>query len=386
MADFTLPHRSYVPDRGAESAGSCCFMAAPRPRRVPKKTPVKQQPRFKLEFGLFSDGLDPSAADGQVPPLLSDDGGKSTTTTTTTPSFSLFSALPPELRLHVWRQLIQPRIVAVSCVERRGRRGVVERGAGSTTGAGGRVSSSTAGGRRAGHPPMIPVLLHVCREARKLALQHYELSFAWKLPHVLAHAEFDDDDDDEGEEEEEEEGVEVDGASADALAPPQGLATDSAGQSGGGGGETDDGSFPARVWFNFGLDALYLRGPLTASDGYGVAAPVSYFVARSDAWRVRHVALPFAALGIGEIETDQVFVLLFHVVDRFRGLERLLVAAREDDGEARRFWADMPARENVVQKVWRGWVCSSGVVNPKEADREIWLVREAQLDGLVRES
>lgn len=268
---------------------------------------------------------------------------------------------------------------------------------------------------------MIPVLLHVSREARRVALEHYELAFAWKVPHMLEFGEFDDDDCSESDEDDHGEGSlddedsdESGGATSWKSASSSAEGSASSSSSGHSNGsksaltatsKSKRGPKDRRVWFNFSLDALYLLGDLEPSDGYGVAAPLSYFLSRSDTWRVRRVALSFTELCIGELEADQVFVVLYHVVDRFplaittttstkttaartrrRSHRPLLVAARHDvDVEARRFWDDMPCcHDNVVQKVWRGWASGTTGETPRDATREIWLVKEGQLDELVR--
>ncbi|RYP05347.1 hypothetical protein DL765_009866 [Monosporascus sp. GIB2] len=247
---------------------------------------------FWLEFSVFSDGLDAAAARRMT-------GHRA--------SFAQFPELPAELRLRVWEYMLAPRIVQVACVESscpspsspREGRGI-----------------GTGGGAR-GQQQQVPVLLHVNREARALALSHYELAFGWRVPHVLA------------------------------------MNVNNGG--GGGGGAPGAYHYPAnhyrheslpasssahtpsspnpapppqppmiktgsepRTYFDFSRDALYLRGELEPHDSFGFNSPAAYFVSRADAARARRVAVEFAALRYGEgAGPQQIFGSLFHVVDRF---------------------------------------------------------------------
>ncbi|RYP61721.1 hypothetical protein DL769_007583 [Monosporascus sp. CRB-8-3] len=253
---------------------------------------------FWLEFSVFSDGLDAAAARRMSRHHA---------------SFAQFPLLPAELRLRIWEYMLPPRIVQVACVEssssspssRRERRTRREGGA--------------RGERR--EQQQVPVLLHVNRETRALALSHYELAFGWRVPHVLAmnvnnaggggapgayyypanHYHH--------------EGLPTPAptttfpsthtsSSPNPAPPPQPLMVKT-------------GSEP-RTYFSFARDALYLRGELEPHDSFGFNSPAAYFVSRADAARARRVAVEFAALRYGEgAGPQQIFGSLFHVVDRF---------------------------------------------------------------------
>ncbi|KAI0009303.1 hypothetical protein F4779DRAFT_582887 [Xylariaceae sp. FL0662B] len=314
------------------------------------------RPRFWLEFRIFSDGLDTAQARA-----LSQRGGHT--------SFARFADLPAELRLKIWEYLIAPRIVSVACVE-------------ATT-----ASSSTAGPAAVGTE--VPVLLHVSRETRRLALSRYEPAFAWKVPHVLA-------------------------ASMDFV----GVGT--------GARWARQHDIPTwtwsqpRVWFNYGLDAVYLLGELEPYDSYGFNSPMAYFLRAEEARRVRRVAVAFEALRYGEAGSQQIFGALFHVVDRFAPADgRLIVAVtpRDEvthalmggegplvvgaDGDEDNGWRGTDAeyevrvtrrggksREdevNVVQKTWRDWYRGSIIVS-RLANMEFVLVRESDLERHIADS
>ncbi|KAK5660970.1 hypothetical protein OQA88_12345 [Cercophora sp. LCS_1] len=233
-------------------------------------------------------------------------------------TFHLFPFLPPELRLEIWSCLLQPRIVLAALLDSR-------------------TSSTKSQSLFSNRPslPRIPILLHINRETRALALRHYELTFAWKLPPRLA--------------------------SPEAGALPS--------------------SGPARVWFNFGKDGLLLMGELEPFDQYGFNSPMVYFLRKEDTARVRHVGVAYEELRMGDYESEQVFGALFHVVDRFPSAERLLVTTTERDVETR--GVVLPARENVVQKVWRAWISGSSIVTSSLAKKEILLIAEDGMAGFI---
>ncbi|RYP08377.1 hypothetical protein DL764_001946 [Monosporascus ibericus] len=245
---------------------------------------------FWLEFSVFSDGLDAAAARRMSRHHA---------------SFAPFPSLPAELRLRVWEYMLAPRIVQVTCVEssspspssRRERR-----------------EGGAQGERR--EQEQVPVLLHVNRETRALALSHYELAFGWRVPHVLA----------------------MNVNNADGSGAPgayyypayhyhhETLPTPAPTPASSSSAHTSSpprapmiktGSEP-RTYFSFARDALYLRGELEPHDTFGFNSPAAYFVSRADAARVRRVAVEFAALRYGEgAGPQQIFGSLFHVVDRF---------------------------------------------------------------------
>ncbi|KAH9898795.1 hypothetical protein F4778DRAFT_782900 [Xylariomycetidae sp. FL2044] len=216
------------------------------------------RPNFWLQFQLFSDGLDSRRARALTSPEHS--------------TFHPFPRLPTELRLQIWSYLVAPRILLISCLE-----------------------ASTAAEQLADlasrpSPPLVPVLLHVSREARELGLARYELGFSWKVPHVLEPP-----------------------SKARARPPPPQWS-------------------PPRVYFNYALDAVYLAGELEPYDAYGFNSPMAYFLRREEAARVRRVAVAFRALRYGEAGPQQIFGTLFHVVDRLAPADgRVLVAVTPGD-------------------------------------------------------
>ena len=173
-----------------------------------------------------------------------------------------------------------------------------------------------------------PALLHVNREARTLALAHYAPSFVWAVPRVLLGA----------------------GAGA-----------------------------PARVWFNARLDALLLRGDLLPVDGDGVAAPLPHFLARADRALVRRVAVALNALRPEGADGRHVFDGLFHVVDGFPAARRVLVTCGPGDVEAAGPAPLAVEGENVVQRIWRGWISGTSVVSSSLADKQILMIAEEDL-------
>lgn len=276
---------------------------ASAPARTPSHRPTTHDPyngsKFWLEFAVFHDGLDPPSATANA-----------ATTSSSAPGFARFPDLPPELRLKIWGYLIQPRIVVVSCLERSGLLPV-------------RRAELAARSQRS----KIPVLLHVSRESRALALSAYELTFAWRISALLSETPVER---------------------------------------------------PARVWFNYGLDALYLTGELEAVDAHGFNSPMVYFLRREDTRRVRHVACPFRELRYPEQESEQIFGCLSHVVDRFGAVERVLLTVGAGD-EAALAAGPLLSTDNVIQKIWNGWVCGTTVTNSTLANKQILMVGEDDL-------
>lgn len=176
-----------------------------------------------------------------------------------------------------------------------------------------------------------PVLLRVNRETRDLALRYYERAFSWRISKMLSDTPV---------------------------------------------------SRPAHVWFNFALDALYLTGELEAFDEYGFNSPMVYFLTREDTRRVRHVACAFAELGYPRLESDQIFVCLAHVADRFSGVQRLLLTVSERD-EAEMRGCVMLSTDNVMQKIWSGWMGGTTVTSSGMADKQMLLVREENLAEVI---
>ncbi|KAL2020143.1 hypothetical protein VTK56DRAFT_8748 [Thermocarpiscus australiensis] len=216
-----------------------------------------EKTEFWLRFQVVHDGLE----HGNVPEQPR----------TVAPAFTCFGALPIELRLKIWEDLIRPRVVLAACFDSRSKD---EK----------RAQLAQRPKRRA-----VPVLLHVNHESRTLALRHYERAFSWKIPPRLAGSET-------------------------GVLPS---------------------SCEARVWFNFRLDALLLLGELEPYDQYGFNSPMVYFLRKDDTRRVRHIACAFEELHMSLYESDQVFGTLFHIIDRFPAAKRLLITTTPKDSEVR---------------------------------------------------
>ncbi|KAK0705334.1 hypothetical protein B0H67DRAFT_499190 [Lasiosphaeris hirsuta] len=243
-----------------------------------------------------------------------------TTTTNAVPqTFTCFPTLPTELRFKIWESVIQPRIVLAACFDSR-------------FAAHKQTQLSTRPRRRA-----VPILLHICQESRALAQKHYSLTFSWKIPHRLA-------------------------------------APEAGGLPGAG---------PARVWFNFAQDALLLLGELEPFDQYGFNSPMVYFLRKDDTRRVRHVAVAYEELNLGMYESEQIFGCLFHVVDRFPTAERLLVTSTPADSEVRRLDLTLPSTDNVIQKLWWAWINGTSIVTSSLANKQILMIREADLASFI---
>ncbi|KAI0445612.1 hypothetical protein F4803DRAFT_140273 [Xylaria telfairii] len=364
------------------------------------------RPTFWLEFRLLSDGLQTAAVHAM--PLTRWHEAN-------TPAFPLFSALPAELRLKVWEYLIAPRIVGIACL-------CIEDGASSIE-----AQRDMLWGPHPDIRPAVPVLLHINRETRALARRHYELSFEWKVPRVLASADlhppvpmrspmlaalplpavmpqstngsFNPTDDPSF--------FNI-GSYHDLLDPsPRPSTTSGAGEgrrtateatngtTGGGGSAIFSPqrrtSSPPRTWFNFDLDAVYLLGELEPCDSFGFNSPMTYFIPSQTARRVRKAAVSFGALGYGETGGQQIFGALFHVVDRFPPLAddgEVLVCVTERDEWTHAMMGhdtglvegrprprvggvdgaegahDDEAEGNVIQKIWRDWYRGAIVTSP----------------------
>ncbi|KAF7544596.1 hypothetical protein G7046_g9754 [Stylonectria norvegica] len=235
-------------------------------------------PRFWLEFRTFDDGHSTHNVKPLTPSLT---------------AFPQFSLLPAELRLKIWSNLIQPRIVVACCLQSDERLPERQR----------ELDARTRGAA-------IPVL-----ENFKAAVRN-------------AH-------------------------------------------------------FPAaRVWFNFNLDAMYLTGELEAYDSYGFNSPMVYFMRREDMRRVKHIACAFSELGYPQQESDQIFGCLWHVVDGFQTVERLLLTVDDKDEEVMRGNL-LLSTDNVMQKIWTGWMCGTTVTSSRMADKQMLLVREEDLVDFI---
>lgn len=283
---------------------------------LPRRRDEEDQKTFWIEFQVCHDGLsptptpDPTSPSSPPPPP---------------PTFTLFPFLPFELRHKVWAHLLQPRIVIAACLDADD------------------AARKRAQLARRPRLPATPVLLHVCRETRRLAQRRYgpQPSLAWRVPAVVA---------------------------------------------------TRPRSAGPRVWFDFDRDALLLLGELEPYDRSGVNAPMAYFLDRADARRVRHVACAFEELRLGDVEGEQVFGTLFHVVDAFPRAERLVITSTDEDVAAQKeargglpLDFGLGTRENLVQKIWWGWVNGTSVVTSQLRDKQILMVREDGLADFVAE-
>lgn len=256
-----------------------------------------------------------------------DDGSaplpRDSTLTPACDTFPQFARLPPELRQKIWSLLIQPRIV-VGCCLRRADPDEPDGAAQEQLQQ--RLSELD---RRTTRGSAVPALLHVDREARDVGLRHYELTFSWRINKMLSDT------------------------------PTE---------------------RPAQVYFNYEQDCLLLAGELEAYDSYGFNLPMVYFLRREDTFRVKHVAFPFRELGYPEVESDQVFGCLWHVVDRFPRAERLLLTVGEGDVEKLEgLGGRMLNEDNVVQKIWSGWMSGTTVTSSRMADKQMLLVQEEEL-------
>jgi hypothetical protein len=323
--------------------------------------------KFWLCFRVYNDGLDPPASSFHT-------------------SFPQFPQLPGELRTQIWNQCLQPRVILVSCQT---------------------PDNFTEQDEELSRRPrcrMVPVLLHVNREARFMALSHYELALSWKVPSVLADMDL------------------VTPAWSSEHGPKW--------------------SEP-HVYFNFEHDALFLLGELEPSTAGGeFNSPMTYFLHREDTRRVRRVAVAFRGLRHGESGAQQIFGTLFHVVDRLRPADdRVLICVTERDemthalmgGEAPLVpsngagWVDYATRrresrsrcreagqqiaelvddlslydmvdhnelvaryerqaagapsqeDNFIQKIWREWYNRSTYFTSSLAKIKFWLIREGDL-------
>lgn len=265
----------------------------------------------------------------------SDDGMASlprdSTLTPACTHFPQFAQLPPEIRLKVWSYLVQPRIVVACCLRRADDDDAADDIALHQAQLANRRGELS---RRTTRGAAVPALLHINRESRALGLRHYELTFGWRISKLLS--------------------------------------------------DTPT-SRPPRIYFNFALDALLLTGELEAFDSYGFNSPMVYFLRREDTFRVRHVACAFRELGYPDQESDQIFGCLWHVVDRFPAAERLLLTVGEGDEERLGGAAGcrMLSADNVVQKLWSGWMSGTTVTSSRMANKQMLLVREEGLMEFV---
>ncbi|KAH8204043.1 hypothetical protein TruAng_001854 [Truncatella angustata] len=328
--------------------------------------------RFWLRFQVQSDGSTPSASPYHT-------------------SFPQFPQLPTELRLQIWDHMLLPRVILITCQDHESK---VE-------------MDSELSGRPSCR--LVPALLHVNREARSVALEHYELTFSWKVPTALADLD---------------------------ILPPSSEFEESRRLA------TPQWTEP-HVYFNFRQDALFLLGELEPSTYMGFNSPMTYFLNREDTKRVRKVAVAFRALGHGESGSQQVFGTLFHVVDRIMPPDRkVFICVNEGDelthtlmgGDAplvpggldyatrrtlsrghqrvpsdividsiSRFSLDdeVDRREileryqrhestpqtqesNLIQQIWNNWF-RGNIMTSSLADMKFWLIREGELRKFINE-
>ncbi|KAK0674566.1 hypothetical protein QBC41DRAFT_2834 [Cercophora samala] len=263
----------------------------------------EEKTRLWLEFQVVHDGLDEGISKHHQPAQ----------------TFTCFGDLPPEIRLSIWEVLIQPRIVLAACVDNRCK-----------------VQKHAQMAKRS-TTRSIPVLLHVNRESRTLALRHYELTFAWKIPPRLA-------------------------APETSVLPAQG---------------------DARVWFNYNLDALLLLGELEPYDEFGFSSPMSHFFRKEDTARIKHIACAFEELHLSLYESDSIFGTLFHIIDRCPAAQRLLITTTTEDTETRHL--RLPTLDNVVQKLWSAFLNGTTCVNESLANMQILMIAEDGLASFINE-
>ena len=138
----------------------------------------------------------------------------------------------------------------------------------------------------------------------------------------------------------------------------------------------------ARVWFNFELDALLLLGDLEPHDYYGFNTPMVYFLRREDTNRVKHIACAFEELHYGEYESEHIFGCLFHILDRFQSVERLLITSTQRDLDTKKLVLSCPP-DNIIQKIWRGWISGATIVTSSLADTQILMIEESDLEPFI---
>ncbi|KAK6071312.1 hypothetical protein SCUP515_07923 [Seiridium cupressi] len=329
--------------------------------------------RFWLRFQVHSDGLTPPASSVRT-------------------SFPQFPQLPTELRLQIWKYLLLPRIILVTCQDHDSKMELD-------------LELRSRPSRR-----LVPAMLHVNHEARSVALEHYEIAFGWKVPTVLAD-------------------LDIQPFSQNHNDEPLGLATPQWTE--------------PHIYFNFAQDALFLLGELEPCTATGFNSPLTYFLDREETKRVRKVAVAFRALRHGESGSQQVFGTLFHVVDRIKPPNgRILICVNEGDelthtlmgGEAplvpggmdyatrrrlsrvrqsepndivigsigrlslddevdrreileryqRHDATPQTQEENIIQQIWRNWYRGS-IVTSSLANMKFWLIREGELEGYIKE-
>ncbi|KAI0884699.1 uncharacterized protein GGS22DRAFT_145947 [Annulohypoxylon maeteangense] len=329
--------------------------------------PPPTRPRFSLKFSVLSDGLESGRAQALTQAGLHIHGGV----------FPLFPNLPIELRLKIWEYLLAPRIVGITCLD-------AEAPPASEDG----LEDPWSSARSLCHcdpPAKTPVLLLVNRESRYLALKHYEPAFRWKVPPGLLANPFP-----------RLPSFPASPSPSPFNSNPNLTPTPNSNPNPQTRPEPPSRS-PPSVWFSFATDTVYLLGDLEPCDSFGFNSPTVYFLAREEAVRVKRLAVAFAALGYGESGSQHIFGALFHVVDRFAGVETVLVAVVPRDelthalvgGEGPLVRVGCEGRGggkgeevNVVQRIWRDWYRGS-IVTSKLARVRFELVREVDLPDRV---
>ena len=90
-----------------------------------------------------------------------------------------------------------------------------------------------------------------------------------------------------------------------------------------------------------------------------------------------------AELGYPRQESDQVFGCLWHVVDGFPTIERLLLTVGEGDDEAVK-GSKLMSPDNVMQKIWSGWLGGSTTeTSSRMAHKQMMMIQEEDLSGFV---
>ncbi|KAJ2898653.1 hypothetical protein MKZ38_003766 [Zalerion maritima] len=310
--------------------------------------------------------------------------------------FHLFPSLPTELRLKVWKHAIFPRIIIAAVVPCKQHRTNTSEGADSE---GIRfemgesfedVVQARYDGKweeppRRGTQRLVPPILQVNRESRMVGLENYGMGFSWKPPPSLGTRDF-------------VEGLSLGGGNlhhdqghvlgsgrdenhsfsplpshgvadgAQDTSPSQQLLNARLSRSSQPSpspcsssqpiGELPGPQIPShvlrmirtlpltpseqqklrppRLFFSPDHDTLLLAGDLEPWDSEtGLSHPAAYFFLKHEASRVKHLALLMKSLRIDHLEAEDVATVLFHVVDRFTGLEgnRLEVWVEEGDEE-----------------------------------------------------
>ena len=251
------------------------------------------------------------------------DDGQALSPSSSCTTFSPFTLLPTELRLSIWSHSIQPRILVFS----RAQRG--EKPSRHQETRRGRIQASNT---------TVPALLQINRESRDLALQYYKLAFSWDVSERPGTT-----------------------TAASTLIPA-----------------------PARIYFNFALDALYLTDEVEAEGLSGFSHHLVSFLPWADTRQVRHVACDIRDLGYPIQDSSYISVCLHRLVERFPSAVRILLTMREGDEKEIAVIPRILGLDNVIQEIWSSWLGGVTVTDIKMADKQILMVSEENLAEVVR--